>query len=125
MIGELKATQAGNKEMSLALLLLSPSQGKNNDSSDEDGGMRRRQKRERRRRMEGEGKERQEKWQRQAAGRKPHQSGKVLHQTSTVFRSKWSTFQHTPWMIITSFTYHPALDLATSASSLPPNNTRQ
>ena len=53
-----------------------------------------------------------------------HQSGKVLHQTSTVFRSKWSLFQHTPWMIITSFTYHPALDLATSASSLPPNNTR-
>ena len=33
-----------------------------------------------------------------------HQSGKVLHQTSTVFRSKWSAFQHTPWMIITRFT---------------------
>ena len=37
MISELKAVQAGNKEMSLALLLLSPSLGKNNESSDEDG----------------------------------------------------------------------------------------
>ena len=50
--------------------------------------------------------------------------GRISPGAWTCFSIEMDPFQHTPWLIITSFTYQPALDSASGLGSFTLHNTR-